>query len=143
MRPLNDRQRECLRFIASGETISNATLKAGYKSPAYGTTLLARPDAKAYLEKLRDVVVSTAIIGVTARKERLTEIANDADVKTSDQIKAIDTLNRMDGVYVTKIEAEVSHRGGVMLVPMVDNLGDWEKNAGPSQAKLMADAVNI
>ena len=40
----------------------------------------------------------------------------------------------------TKIQQEVEHRGGVMMVPAIASLDDWERFAQASQQKLAADA---
>tara|TARA_R110000772_G_scaffold268565_2_gene396234 strand:- start:14639 stop:15241 length:603 start_codon:yes stop_codon:yes gene_type:complete len=56
-----------------------------------------------------------------------------------DAVKVLEKIQGWDAP--TKID--VSHSGGVMLVPMTESLSDWEKAAGNSQAKLMADAINI
>ncbi len=39
-----------------------------------------------------------------------------------------------------EIKAETTHKGGVMMVPAIADLNDWEKMALDSQAKLVSDA---
>lgn len=58
------------------------------------------------------------------------------------KLEAIKTLIRMKG-WDSPIKVDVNHSGGVMLVPIADNLSDWEKAAADSQEKLMADAIDI
>ena len=41
----------------------------------------------------------------------------------------------MDGA--TKVKSEVTHKGGVMMVPAIANMEQWEKEAQASQLKLV------
>ena len=79
---------------------------------------------------------------MTARKEHLSQIVQSQLTTPSEQMAAIHLLNKMEAVYVTKIEADVSHEGGVMLVPMAASVDDWTAVAESSQAKLMNDAID-
>lgn len=45
--------------------------------------------------------------------------------------------------YNAPTQVDVSHSGGVMVVPMPTNLENWEDAAGDSQANLMADALDL
>lgn len=47
-------------------------------------------------------------------------------------------INDMDGT--TKVKSDVTHRGGVMLVPAIASIDDWEKAATASQEKLISEA---
>ena len=60
---------------------------------------------KSRIEELRREVVSPKIISAKERKEKLTELIMGGDPGV--MMKAIDILNRMDGEYVQKIEADV------------------------------------
>ena len=42
----------------------------------------------------------------------------------------------------TKSEQTIHHRGGVMQVPGISNIEDWEKQASESQGKLISDTQN-
>lgn len=44
----------------------------------------------------------------------------------------------MDGT--TKVKADVTHKGGVMMVPAIASLEDWEKQAAKSQDELIASS---
>ena len=48
---------------------------------------------------------SPKIMSATKRREKLSELAEDEDPNVA--MKAIDLLNKMDGEYVQKVEAEV------------------------------------
>ncbi len=61
---------------------------------------------------------------IMQRKDRmilLSDIANDDSEKTDSRIKAIDTLNKMDGVYTNKVEFETDAR-----VIIVDDINSYE-----------------
>jgi len=47
-------------------------------------------------------------------------------------------IKGMDGA--TKIKSEVTHRGGVMVVPGIASVEDWETEAATSQGKLISEA---
>jgi len=55
---------------------------------------------------------------------------------------AIDSLSRIKG-YNAKEEIEVTHKTGVMVVPMADSVDGWEQAAAKSQQELMDDANKI
>ena len=64
-------------------------------------------------------------------------------VKGVSKLAAAQALMRMNG-WDAPVKVDVNHTtGGVMLIPMAESMTDWEKAAAPSQAKLMADAINI
>ena len=64
---------------------------------------------------------------IMQRKDRmilLSDIANDNSEKTDSRIKAIDTLNKMDGVYTNKVEFETDAR-----VIIVDDINSYENES--------------
>jgi len=52
-----------------------------------------------------------AILTRLDREEFLSSVVTNPEVSMSDRIRALDILNKMDGDYTTKIEAEVSRSG--------------------------------
>ena len=60
-----------------------------------------------FLVELRDKVDSPKIMSAQRRKEWLTEVINDANMDINARLKASDQLNRMEGEYVQKVEADV------------------------------------
>ena len=58
------------------------------------------------------------IMSAQKRKEKLTELANAEDPNVA--MKAIDLLNKMDGEYVQKVEAEVKSAVNI-VVELVDD----------------------
>lgn len=69
---------------------------------------LAKDDkVSARLQELRDESSSKAVKSAQARKEWLSSII-DGEEDINVKLKACDLLNKMDGEYTTKIEADVS-----------------------------------
>ncbi|NWK54313.1 hypothetical protein HW115_01725 [Verrucomicrobiaceae bacterium N1E253] len=142
---LNDQQRNALRYVATGMTLTEAGRKAGYSvsnAPQMVSKLMRRADAQEYLGTLRDKADTPFILDITARKEHLSKIATSQLATPTEQMAAIHLLNKMDGLYVQKVEADINH-GGVMLVPVVNCLEDWEKAAVGAQAQLMKETIEL
>ena len=71
-------------------------------------SLLAGQDkVRARLAELRDKLANEKIMSAQKRMEWLTEVVHDVHEKTENRLKALDTLNKMDGQYVQRVEAEV------------------------------------
>lgn len=104
---LNEKQRKfCLEFRKNGGNATEAAIAVGYakKSAAsQASDLLKNPKILEYLDWLRKDAESRSIIGIIERQEILTKIARDNGAKEADRNKAIDILNKMDGVYVINV----------------------------------------
>lgn len=77
------------------------------------------------------------------RKKKLIEalLFKRAQMNGTDCVAALSKLcNILDMDGTTKIKADVHHRGGVMMVPAIASVDEWEKAATASQNKLMEDA---
>lgn len=82
------------------------------------------------------------------RRKRLTEMALYREAHYhgpgSSHAARVSALAKLVSVYdmdaPTKIEQKITHRGGVMVIPAIANLDDWEKAAQQSQTKLVEDA---
>jgi hypothetical protein len=61
------------------------------------------------LQELRDESSSNAVKSVKERKEWLSSIIDNEIEDMSTRLKACDMLNKMDGEYTTKIEADVNN----------------------------------
>ena len=57
--------------------------------------------------ELRQQAMTPKVMNAQKRREKLTELANDEDPNVA--MKAIDLLNKMDGEYIQKVEAEVKN----------------------------------
>lgn len=55
------------------------------------------------LKELSKQASGEAIMSIKERKEWLTEVILDSEEKTKDRLNALDTLNKMDGVYVNNV----------------------------------------
>jgi hypothetical protein len=64
---------------------------------------------KARIKELREASTTPKVITAQKRKEWLTEVVNDPNVDIRVQLQASDQLNRMEGEYVQKVEAEVTN----------------------------------
>lgn len=70
---------------------------------------LAKEDkVSARLQELRDESSSKAVKSAQERKEWLSSIVDCETEDMNTRLKACDMLNKMDGEYVTKVEADVS-----------------------------------
>ena len=61
--------------------------------------LLKKDDVRNYISYLQKQKYVGKILDIKERKELLTKIAMDDKIKAPDRIKAIECLNRMEGVY--------------------------------------------
>jgi hypothetical protein len=59
------------------------------------------------------------------------------------RVAALGKLATMYGMETKKVEATVTHRGGVMAVPGIASLDDWEKQASASQDELVKHANDV
>lgn len=61
------------------------------------------------IKELREITDTPKVMSAQKRKEWLTAVINDPGVDINARLKASDQLNRMDGEYVQKVEAEVKN----------------------------------
>jgi phage terminase small subunit len=59
------------------------------------------------LKELRDKLAKPSIMSAQERLEWLTQLIKSEEESTSDKLKAADIMNKMQGEYVQKVEAEV------------------------------------
>ena len=99
----------CLEYAKSGNA-TQAYMAAGYsckdaKSAAVtASRMLRKVNVRQRIEELRAQIKSEKILSIEQRKEILTSIASDSESTKQDKVKAIDTLNKMDGVYLNRTE---------------------------------------
>ena len=125
---MTERQEKfCLEFIRCGNA-AEAYRLAGYKpqsahaAETMGSRLLRNVEVSNRLDELRKKVNGPKVMDAEERRVKLTEIATSRYVKPDVAIKAIDVLNKMDGLYVQKTELS----GTVQTVPdrLVIDYGD-------------------
>jgi cytochrome c5 len=86
--------------------------------------------------------------GALKNKKRAVEMAllREAHYKGADSTHSarVSALSKLCNIYdmhgATKVKATVTHKGGVMMVPAIANVADWEKQAAQHQDKLIADS---
>ena len=108
---LNMRQRKFAEFYAQGNTASESAIKAGYSAKYAGVNadkLLKNTNVSKYIKELADKAKDERILTVKDRQVLLSDIANSKEEDTSDRIRAIDTLNKMTGEYLNKVEVSGS-----------------------------------
>lgn len=69
--------------------------------------LMADPKISARVAELREKMASKSIMTAQQRMEWLTELINNELAGTTDRLRAIDIMNKMQGEYVQKVEANV------------------------------------
>lgn len=104
---LNTRQKKFAEYYAQcGNTVQSA-LKAGY-SENYANTnackLLENDRVSEYIKELAIKAQQERIITAVERQAILSDIAKSNEEETPDRIRAIDTLNKMTGEYLNKVE---------------------------------------
>lgn len=104
---LNARQKKFAEYYAlSGNTVQSA-IKAGY-SENYANTnackLLENVRVSEYIKQLSNKLKDERIISAKDRQVILSDIAKSDEELTPDRIRAIDTLNKMTGEYLNKVE---------------------------------------
>ena len=82
--------------------------------------LMANPKVTARLSELRDKLANESIMTAQKRMEWLTSVIKDVHEKTENRLKAVDIMNKMDGEYVQKIEAEVKGET-IINIELVDD----------------------
>lgn len=106
---LSERQKKFAEYYAqSGNTVQSA-IKAGYSenyANANACKLLDNVRVAEYIRELAEKDQDKRIMTAKERRAVLSDIAREGN--NQDRIRAIDTLNKMTGEYVTKIEGNLS-----------------------------------
>jgi phage terminase small subunit len=71
--------------------------------------LMSDPNVSAMVKELRNQVKASTIMSAQERMEWLTNLINNAEEGTNEKLKAIDIMNKMQGEYVQKVEANVTY----------------------------------
>ena len=69
--------------------------------------LMADDKVRARLQELRAQMMKPSIMSAQERLEWLTNLVNNVEEGTNEKLKAIDIMNKMQGEYVQKVEADV------------------------------------
>jgi phage terminase small subunit len=65
---------------------------------------------KARIEELRQASTTPKVMTAQRRKEWLTEVVNNTEIDIRVRLQASDQLNKMEGQYVQKVEADVKEK---------------------------------
>ncbi|MBQ4340121.1 MAG: terminase [Firmicutes bacterium] len=111
----NVRHETFAQGIAAGQTQRTAYRAAYPKSINWkdetvdkrASELMKNGEVLGRIEELRKLTTSEAVMDITQRKEWLTKVVQNSKEKTKDRLGALDMLNKMEGVYVTKLGGEV------------------------------------
>lgn len=71
--------------------------------------LMSNPKVNARLTELRNQMMKSTIMSAQERMEWLTNLINNEEEGTNEKLKAIDIMNKMQGEYVQKVEADVKN----------------------------------
>lgn len=71
--------------------------------------LVADSKVSARLSELREQMTKDTIMSAQRRLEWLTEAIANNDIAVNDKLKAIDIMNKMQGEYTQKVQAEVTN----------------------------------
>ena len=103
------RENFCVEFVRCGNG-TEAYKRAGYKAKTdkaastAAARLLGNVGVQARIVELRKEIDSHKIMDAAERRELLTQFARDDDTNKTDRLKAMDLLNKMDGIYITKTQ---------------------------------------
>lgn len=99
----------CMEFVRCGNA-TEAYKNAGYKVRSDNTAavcaakLLRNAKVQSRIAELRREMDSHKIMDAAERRELLTRFARDEDTGKTDRLRAMDLLNKMDGVYINKTQ---------------------------------------
>ena len=99
----------CVEFVRCGNA-TEAYKAAGYKAKTdkaastVAARLLGNVGIQQRIEELRREMDSRKIMDAAERRELLTQFARDEETGKTDRLRAVDLLNKMDGVYINKTQ---------------------------------------
>jgi phage terminase small subunit len=77
--------------------------------------LVADSKVSARLSELRGQLTKATIMSAQERLEWLTELIKSKEESTTDKLRAADIMNKMQGEYVQKVEAEVKNAVNISI----------------------------
>lgn len=104
------RQRRFAEFYVQCGNIVQSAVRAGY-SESYANArahkLLENVGVSGLIRELAEKAQDEHIMTAKKRQVILSELAESEAYDAADRIRAIDTLNKMTGEYITRVEAKV------------------------------------
>lgn len=120
---MTKRQKKFAEYYAQSGNATQSMIKAGYSEKNAGQNadkIIKNPKVYEYIKKISKEMEEKEraesekrILTAKERQYILSEIAADAENEPNERIKAIDTLNKMTGEYIVKIDAEIKDRKNV------------------------------
>lgn len=104
----------CIEYAACGNA-TQAAINAGYSpKTAYsiGQENLKKPEIVAKIQEISKRETQARIMSVDRRQERLSELAENSE-DGNVVVRAIETLNKMDGIYIQKQEISGKDGGAI------------------------------
>ncbi len=108
---LNPRQKKFAEYYAQSGNAAESAIKAGYSAKFVNTNaskLLQNTTISEYIRELTEKAKDKRIMTAKDRQVLLSDIAQNEDNETADRIRAVDTLNKMTGEYLSKLEVSGS-----------------------------------
>ena len=88
----------------SAYSVKNMSDNAIYRE---ASILMDNPKISQRVSELRSQMMTSSIMSAKARLEWLTNLIHNEEEGTNEKLKAIDIMNKMQGEYVQKVEADV------------------------------------
>jgi phage terminase small subunit len=104
------RQKKFAEYYAQCGNIVQSAIKAGYSenyANANACKLLENVSVAEYIHKLSETAQDERIMTAKQRQMILSDIAQNEENTPTDRIRAVDTLNKMTGEYIVKVDSTV------------------------------------
>lgn len=108
---MTERQKKFAEYYAQCGNAAQSAIQAGYSEKYAGQNadkLLKNTNIADYIRELTEDAQTARIMTAIERQAILSDMAKDAQNELSDRIRAIDTLNKMTGEYVTKVQGNIN-----------------------------------
>lgn len=107
---MNERQKRFAEYYAQSGNAAQSAVKAGYSEKYAGQNadkLLKNTNIAEYIKQLAEKAQDDRIMTAKERQALLSDIAKYDGYAPSDRIKAVDTLNKMIGEYIVKVDTTI------------------------------------
>lgn len=108
---MTERQKKFAEYYTQCGNAAQSAIQAGYSEKYAGQNadkLLKNTNIADYIRELTEAAQTARIMTARERQAILSDMAKDAQNKLSNRIRAIDTLNKMTGEYVTKVQGNIN-----------------------------------
>lgn len=104
---MNERQKKFVAAYARLGNAAQAAIEAGYSAKTarqIGQALLTKIDIKNAVANLTEKTHSNLIASAQERQQLLTSLMRSEKEKTSDRLKAVELLGKMQGDFIERVE---------------------------------------